>query len=519
MPSIDLNDAQPPFILTLDIGTSSMRAMLFDARANAMDGVEAQTKYEMHTTPDGGVEADADEMFDRAVRAIDEVLARAGKHARQIAAVASDSLASTVLGVDAEGRAVTPIYTWADTRGATQVEELRARFDERAIHQRVGTLFHTSYLPARFLWLARERAEIFRRARYWMSLGEYLYLRWLGRRACSYSIASWTGLLNRQTLGWDVELIQALPISVDQFSPLVDFDTPMRGLRDEFAARWLALRNAIWFPAIGDGATANVGSGCADSTRIALTIGTSSAMRVALTPTPTLPLTKGEGERVGVEIPRGLWSYRITRDLELIGGALSEGGNLFAWMQNVLSLGDAEKIEHELAAMEPDAHGLTILPFLAGERAPGWAPDARGAILGLHLNTRPIDILRAGMEGIAYRLGIVFELLRGVAPDAKEVIASGGALMRSPTWTQIIADVLGVPVIASGKTEATSRGSALLALKALGVIKSFDDVPAELGAAYQPDAARHAVCVRALERQKKWYNLVVEGTPREEKRR
>ncbi len=506
---MNLNDVQPPFILTLDIGTSSMRAMIFDVRAHALDGVEAQIKYEMRTTPDGGVEADADEMFHRAVRAIDEALARAGNPARQIAAVASDSLASTVVGVDAESRAVTPVYTWADTRGAAQVEALRARFDERAIHQRVGTLFHTSYLPARFLWLARERAELFGRVRYWMSLGEYLYLRWLGQRACSYSIASWTGLLNRQTLEWDAELIRALPISADQFSPLVDFDAPMRGLRDEFATRWPVLRDAMWFPTIGDGATANVGSGCIDSTRIALTIGTSSAMRMALTPTfSPSPLVRGR-DGVGVEIPRGLWSYRITKDLELIGGALSEGGNLFAWMQNVLAIGAAEEIEHELAAMKPDAHGLTLLPFLAGERAPGWAPDARGVILGLNLNTRPIDILRAGIEGVAYRLGIVFELVSGVAPDARTVIASGGALMRSPTWIQIIADVLGASVIASAESEATSRGAALLALKALGAIKSFNDVPAGLGAAYQPDAARHAVYARAVERQKKWYNLVV----------
>src|SRR5574341_1548322 len=509
MASIDLNDAHPPFILTLDIGTSSMRAMLFDARTRAINGVEAQIKYKMRTTPDGGVEADADEMLERSVGAIDQVLARAGKYASHIAAVASDSLASTVLGVDAEDRAATPIYTWADTRGATQVEELRMRFGERAIHQRVGTLFHTSYLPARFLWLARERTEIFRRARHWMSLGEYLYLRWLGQRVCSYSIASWTGLLNRQVLDWDTELIQALPISADQLSPLADFDVPVRGLRDEFAAHWPALRDAKWFPTIGDGATANVGSGCVDATLIALTIGTSSAMRVALDPHPAPLLFRGRVQGEGREIPQGLWSYRITRDLELIGGALSEGGNLFAWMQNVLSLGDAEKIERELAAMEPDAHGLTILPFLAGERAPGWAADARGAILGLNLNTRPIDILHAGMEAVAYRLGVVFELLRGVAPDAKKVIASGGALMRSPTWIQIIADVLGMPVIASAETEATSRGSAVLALKALGAIKSFNDAPAELSVAYQPDAARHAVYARAMERQKKWYNLVM----------
>jgi gluconokinase len=485
-------------ILTLDIGTSSLRAMLFDANARAVKDCAAQIQYEMRMTPDGGVEFDADALFDYAVRAVDEVLAKAGA-STQIAAVASASLAGNVLGVNAEGRAVTPMYTYADSRGAREVAELRARFDERATHQRVGTLFHTSYLPARLLWLARERAEEFHRARYWMSFGEYLLFRWLGQRACSYSVAAWTGLLNRAKLAWDEELVSQLPITVDQLSPLTDFDAPTGALREEYASRWRALREAKFFPTLGDGATANIGSGCINASRVGVTIGTSSAVRVA----------RAEEQGSGtLALPFGLWSYRVTRDIELLGGALSEGGNLFAWMNDALQL-DAQNIERDLAALPPDAHGLTVLPFLAGERAPNWNADARGAILGLNLNTRAIDILRAGMESVAYRLGLVFELLREVAPTTKQVIASGGALMKSPTWIQIVADTLGVPVIASAEPEATSRGSALLALKALGVIHALDDLPASLGAAHQPDAARHAIYARAMARQQKWYDVVV----------
>ena len=501
------------FVLTLDIGTSSARAMLFDENARAVSGTESQIKYEMRTTPDGGVEADADEMLSYAERAIDQVLARAGQ--ANIAAVASDSLVSNILGVDENGRAVTPVYTYADSRGAREVDELRARFDEETTHQRVGALFHTSYLPARFLWLARERAADFKHARYWMSLGEYFLFRWTGQRACSYSVASWTGLLNRQQLAWDAELLAQLPITHDQLSPLVDHDTSIGALRAEYAARWQPLRSAKWFPTIGDGAAANIGSGCIDATRIALTIGTSSAMRLTLHPRPPLPSPaarqeRGEGAQgEWGEVPRGLWSYRVTRDRELIGGALSEGGNLFAWMQTALRLDDVEEMERELAALEPDAHGLTVLPFLAGERAPNWNADARAAIVGIELNTRPVEILRAGLEAIAYRLGLIFELLRGIAPDAREVVASGGALMRSSTWIQIIADTLGVPVIASTESEATSRGAALLALKALGVIDSLENLPAHLGVVYEPDAARHEIYARALERQKKLYNAVV----------
>jgi len=527
--------AQPPFVLTLDIGSSSIRAMLFDSNARAIPDASAHIPHEFRATPDGGVQADADELFSICLRAIDDALARTGDRVNPVAAVASACFAMSIVGVDAAGNAVTPIYTYADARGAREVAELRARFDEHASHQRVGALFHTSYLPARMLWLARERAEEFSRAKYWLSFGEYLYWRLLGTRAVSHSLASWTGLLNRATLDWDEELIAALPIERGQLSVISD-QSLVNSLRPEFAARWRALQNAKWFLTVGDGAAANIGSGCFDSSRIAVTIGTSSAMRVAIrageqgsrgagertekqagergsggareknvTSAPLPPSTPARLEQF--KIPNGLWSYRIDRDIELIGGALNEGGNLIAWMKKIFAV-DAD-IEDEIAAMPPDAHGLTILPFLTGERAPNWNADARAAIVGLAQSTRPIEIIRAGMEAVAYRLGIVYDLLRGIAPDASEIIASGGALQNSPAWTQIAADVLGAPVIASAEPEATSRGAALLALKAIGVIQSFAELPAAQGARFEPDAERHRVYAVARERQSELYDALI----------
>lgn len=480
------------FILTLDIGTSSTRAMLFDEQARAVPDIEAQFKYEMRTTPDGGVEADADEMLACAERAIDQVLAQAGN--RHIAAVASDSLVSNILGVDADGRAVTPVFTYADTRNARQVNDLRSRLDERATHQRVGTLFHSSYLPARFLWLAR--IDNLKHARYWMSLGEYFLYRWTGERACSFSVASWTGLLNRAKLDWDDELIHQIPITKSQLSQLVDHDHNVGTLNREYAKRWSALRDAKFFPTIGDGAAANIGSGCVDTSSIALTIGTSSAMRVAY-------------PRGTSSIPWGLWSYSINRDLELLGGALNEGGNFFGWLKRTLQIAGIQNPEAEAGKLEPDSTGLTVLPFLTGERAPNWNADARAAIIGLSLTTRPIEIWRAGLEAIAYRLASIFELLRAISPNANQVIGSGGAMVHSPAWQQIIADTLNVPVVVSAEAEATSRGTALLALKALGVIKSLNDLPAQTGATFTPDAARHQIYARAMERQKWLYNQIL----------
>jgi len=150
-----------------------------------------------------------------------------------------------------------------------------------------------------------------------------------------------------------------------------------------------------------------------------------------------------------------------------VGGATSEGGNVYAWCRQVLRLGRDEEIEAALAALPPDGHGLTVLPHLAGERSPGWRGGRRGAISGLRLDTSGIEIVRAALEAVALRLAAVYGLLVPCASSGTTIVASGGAIGHSRVWTQIIADALGHPVTWSAEPEATSRGAALLALEAL----------------------------------------------------
>ena len=114
-----------------------------------------------------------------------------------------------------------------------------------------------------------------------------------------------------------------------------------------------------------------------------------------------------------------------------------------------------------------------MLPFLAGERSPGWKGDAKAAVLGISQATHPMDILQAALEAVAYRIGLVFDLLKSLADPGPQVVASGGAVLVHPAWLQIITDVLGVPVIASQVREASARGAALLALESVGELEDL----------------------------------------------
>jgi gluconokinase len=511
MPPITRKDAEAPFILTLDVGTSSARALLYDARGRAVEGLAAQERYTIHSGADGAVEDDPDAALERIWRCIDAALAQAGPLAAQIRGVAVDTLVSNILAIDAAGRPLTPLITYADTRNDADSIELRRTLDERAIHQRTGCLLRTSYWPARLAWFRRTQPDIWRAAARWITIGEYLELRVFGRCRAGSSAASWSGLVDRQRIEWDAPLLETLGVAAGQLSPLADVSEPLSGLADSFASRWPALREVPWFPALGDGAAANIGSGCTGPDRLALTVGTTGAMRVV--------------QPAVAEVPAGLWCYRVDRRRALLGGATSEGGNVYAWMQDTLRLDKPEATEQALAGLPPDGHGLTVLPFLAGERSPGWAGDVRATISGLGLNTTPIEMLRAGLESVAYRFALIFERLEAggwrpashssdsassLQSPASAIIASGGSLLSSPTWLQIIADTLGYPILASDEPEATSRGAALLALEALGAIRSIDDLPATTGAVYQPNSANHEIYRAAIDRQRELYRQLID---------
>jgi gluconokinase len=191
---------------------------------------------------------------------------------------------------------------------------------------------------------------------------------------------------------------------------------------------------------------------------------------------------------------------------------LSDGGGLYNWIrESMLPDYDVATIESKLARLRPDEHGLTILPFWLGERSTGWHPDARGSILGMTLQTLPIEILRAAMEAIAYRFALIARALDPLASGAA-VMASGHALRCSPTWVQTLADVLGRPVMISDLVEASTRGAALLALEAAGKIQSIEEFSVPVEKTYEPDMSRHALYQQGLDRQQLIYKKLFAET-------
>ena len=483
-------------ILGLDIGTSSVRAALYDSAGMMLPETFVKIERTLSATDDGGSEIDAEIALRHVVKAIDGVLRHPAVRKGKIEFVAQAAFWHSLVGVDAKGKPTTKVLSWADTRSRDYIPALRRRFDEREIHNRTGARFHSSFWPAKILWLKKEHPASFARTAMWLSFSDFVALRLLGLAVTSVSMASGTGLLDLRTLDWDAKLPAFLGLRAGSL-PLVSAGSYTFYLHARFAKRWPRLRDAQWFPAIGDGAANNIGAGCVKRSRASLMIGTSGAMRVAFRGQPP------------DRIPDGLWCYRIDESRVIIGGAISDGGGLYAWMNQVHALKDNDTIEAEISNRPPDAHRLTFLPFLAGERSTGYNENARGAVIGLTQTTDATDIVHAALEGVAFRLAEIFDQLTEVV-RVREITASGGALESSPAWTQIIADVLGRDLIVAGAYEASMRGAVLLALETTGRIKKIDDAPTPDGKMFRADKSRKAVYAAARKRHQETYRILIE---------
>ena len=480
-------------ILALDVGSSSVRACLFERASDtadthliSVDGATAQRSHTFETAPDGQATADAQHLRHLLETCIDDVLQH--PRAESVSAVSMATFAGNWLSVDATGQPQSPLFTYADTRSRAVLDTLQQTFDSDAIEAlpaRTGTALRPAYYPAQIA-RAQQTGIAIERVR---DIATFCYEHWFGRDVpLSYSLASWSGLLNRHALEWDTRLLAALKLSADSLPALADYTAAQRGLSAAYTQRWPYLQTVPFFLAVADGAAAQVGSGAVAHQTAALTVGTTAALRYVSR--ESLP-----------DVPPGGWSYRMDAAHHVTGGALSEGGNLFAWARDTLGV-DADTLNQALRERAPGTHGLTVIPTFNGERSPGWQADG-GTLHGLHLSSTPLDIACALLESVALRLAYLAQLLE--IPANTRIMASGGALYASEAWAQCLADALNRPLHLLDDPEVTAHGTAFLAEAAL-TSRSLDTFQPAVKQVLQPRSEAAQMLQDRLSQQLELYH-------------
>lgn len=483
--------AESPLVLAIDIGSSSVRAAVHDHVGRTVKRTPVQVPYAWDVASDHSVRLSHQALLDVVAQVLDQIADVAESVAPQVVAGGISCFFHSICGLDTAGRPTTPVLSWADSTSATEAAGLRERTDRERVHQLSGVPIHASFWPARMLRLRHEDPAI----RRWAGFPELLTEALLGRVAMSRSMASGTGLLDRAHGTWSPMLLDHLGVDAPDLPEIVADDEPLGRMSTAAARRWPRLAHVVWFAPWGDGSCANTGMAANAPGRAAITAGTSGALRTFIAdPRPS--------------ISPDLFAYRLDAGT-VVGGQLSEGGGVLDWASRLLG-NSRSSLERAAAALPADGHGLTVLPYVFGERGPGYHDRARGVVAGLQAGTAPASVYRAILESIAYGFAAIDDRLADLLGQRPKVVASGGALGRSPLLGQVLADALGRDIAVAPRFEASRQGAALLALRGSGVIDGLDAIPGPRARAVRADPERAARYRVARARQRELYGSVLE---------
>lgn len=466
-------------MIGVDIGTTSTKAVLFTRKGDVV--AHHSEGYPLHTPNPSTAEQSPEEIFKAVLNSIKGCMMKSEVNASEIICVSFSSAMHSVIAVDGEGNLLTNSITWADNRSSKWAEKIKDEWGGHEIYLRTGTPIHPMSPLSKLVWLKNEHQELFHQAAKFISIKEYIFYKLFGEFVIDYSIASATGMFNLVDLTWDEQALEIAGVSGDKLSKPVPTTYILKGLKNEYH-RQTGLDGDIPF-VIGasDGVLSNLGVNAIEPGVVAVTIGTSGAIR-AVTDKP-------------VTDPKGrLFCYALTEKHWVLGGPVNNGGMIFRWVRDELAASEVETAKRlgidaydvltKIASkVNPGADGLIFHPYMAGERAPLWDANARGSFFGLGMHHKKEHMVRAVLEGINYNLYTVLQALSELTGEPKRIQATGG-FARSELWRQLMADIFNQEVIVPESYESSCLGAVILGLYALGEVDDLSVVSEMVGATY-----------------------------------
>lgn len=446
--------ASPDIILGLDVGTTAAKASLF-----SLDGsvrLTASREYALLGPRPGWHVQDPEDIAQGVLGAMREAVSRVD--ARRVVGISISTAMHGLVGVDAGGRPLTDLITWADSRSSAEAEELNAHATGPRLAYTSGTPTHPMSPLVKLLWFRRHEPELHARAAHWLGLKDWILLVLTGRVATELSTASGSGMLDMDERAWNPEAIEVTGVRPDQLPEIHDTTAILELAPDAAGAIGLPAGTPVVVGA-GDGPLGNLGTGAMEPGKAGLSIGTSGALRMVVR---------------NPAVTSGLFCYALTRDIWVSGGAVSNGGMVQRWLTQTFAPECTDAEACQLAETIPaGSDGLVMIPYLVSERASLWDSEIRGAFLHVRRPHTPAHFLRAGVEGVAFQLWTILRRLRTIA-RVEEVRATGG-VFRSPLWCDVVAGVLNRPLVVTGAAEGSGLGAAILGAYALGVVDSLPE--------------------------------------------
>ncbi|HLP37561.1 gluconokinase [Lacibacter sp.] len=454
-------------IITIELGTNAVRVYAFDLNGNIIGSLKGYCPT-FHSEPDYS-EQDPDQIFITMLYVLKNLLNEV-LHPKKykVRCICFSSSMHSVLAVDKRGNPMGHAITWADNRANKEAAELNNSPLGKKIYSATGTPLHPMSPLTKIAWIKNNEKEKFKQVSKFLSLKAYILQQLTGEYVIDYSIASATGLLNIHKIKWEPESLKFAGITAAMLPDLVPVDTKVGKLNKAYQASLGLSADTKILVGSSDGCMAVLGDGVNGEGVATITVEDSGAVRVV-------------SDKVMQDDKQRFFNYLLTENKYISGGPTNNGGVIFEWFTR--QFGDFKNpfdLEHTMLELINDASkvpagsdGLIFLPYLLGERAPIWNPNARGVFFGINIKHEKSHFVRSAIEGILYEIysiGKTLEEHRTI--NSLSINGSFGTL---PFFTQMVADIYNKPVRLRQNYQSVSYGSYLLSATEMGIYKSLDE--------------------------------------------
>ncbi|MEK5198833.1 gluconokinase [Staphylococcus sp. FSL H8-0121] len=473
------------YMIGVDIGTTSTKSVLYDENGQFI--MKHNIGYELHTPNVDVSEENPDELFDAVLMTVKYVVREANIAKEDIKLISFSAQMHSLVAMDENHHRLTENITWADNRASKYATLINNQYNGLDIYRRTGTPIHPMSPLSKIFWMKHEQQSTFDNTAMFADIKTYILYQLFEQYVIDHSMASATGMFNLEQLDWDDDVLNLLGISRFQLPELVPTTHILTGMKKRYATLMGIDENTPVVIGASDGVLSNLGVNSYQQGEVAVTIGTSGAIRTVI----DKPRTDEKGR---------IFCYVLTDEHYVIGGPVNNGGVILRWLRDEILASEVETAKRlgvdpydvltQIASrVKPGADGLIFHPYLAGERAPLWNADARGSFFGLTLSHKKEHMIRAALEGVLYNLYTVYLALIEVMKETPNEIKATGGFAKSEIWRQMMADIFDTQLSVPESYESSCLGACVLGMKALGEIDDFSIIEQMVGTTHehQPD--------------------------------
>ncbi|WP_252230277.1 gluconokinase [Clostridium sp. ZBS15] len=490
------------YLIGVDIGTTSTKSIAFDMEGNVL--TKCNIEYPLYNPYPSWSEQNPEEIFRAVLNGIKHVVQENDIKNNKLLGISFSSAMHSVIAIDKAGNALTNCIIWADTRSNKYSDELKNSDIGQEIYMRTGTPIHPMSPLCKLCWLRDNAKDVFNNAEKFISIKEYIFFKLFNQYIVDYSIASATGIFDIYDLKWNKKALEYIGVSEEKFSKPVQTTHVVNGLSDIYADYMKIPTETNFIVGGSDGCLANLGANAIKNGDAAVTIGTSGAIRVI-------------SKKPKNDISRRIFSYILTEEHYVLGGAVNNGGIIYRWFRDNFSSVETEAAKSlnidpydilnlEASKVKAGAEGLIFLPYLLGERAPHWDANSKGVFFGVNIKHKREHFLRAVLEGVMYGIYDVGKALEETTGPINTIYATGG-FVRSELWVQILADIFNKKVVIAESYESSCLGAAIIAMKALNMIKNIEQIESLIPTSkvFEPNIENHKVYIENFKIYRKLY--------------